>query len=67
MYASRNFKTKKAFREAVQNGEKITLYAAGYGRPNDNGTETVCGPHYPEPHKWYASVTVKDGIVTSVK
>ncbi len=31
MYASENFKTKKAFKDAVKSGAKITLYAPGLG------------------------------------
>ena len=54
-------------KEAVKNGERVTLFAPGMGTPKENGTEYVEGPHYPKPHKWYASVTVKDGIVISVK
>jgi hypothetical protein len=27
----------------------------------------VEGPHYPEPHRWYAEVQVTDGRITSVK
>jgi hypothetical protein len=67
MYASQNFKTKKAFKEAVDKGDKITLYAPGLGTPKVNGNETVEGPWYPEPHRWYASVEMKDGIVIKVK
>ena len=67
MYASKNFKTKKAFREAVENGEKITLFAPGLGTPVVNGVDYVEGPHYPEPHRWYANVIVVDGYVTKVK
>jgi hypothetical protein len=66
MYASTNFKSKKAFKEAVAQGKQVTLFAPGLGSPNQNGTETVCGPHYPAPHTWYAKVTVKDGVVTKV-
>ena len=66
MYTTINFKSKKAFKEAVLAGEKITLFAPGLGSPNDNGKETVCGPHYPKPHSWYATVMVKDGIVIKV-
>ena len=74
MYADRNFKSKKEFKEAVAGGYKVGVY-----QPNDMfgtnggiknvGEETCCceGPHYPEPHKWYASVTLKDGIVVKVK
>lgn len=67
MYTTKNFKSKRALKEAVKNGEQVRLYSPGIGTPKDNGTEYVEGPHYPEPHKWYATVTVKDGVVVSVK
>lgn len=67
MYADTNFKTKKEFREAVQAGREVRLFAPGLGSPKFNGTESVEGPHYPEPHRWYATVTVTNGVVTSVK
>jgi hypothetical protein len=67
MYTEKNFKTKKEFREAVANGEKISLFAPGLGAPRVNGRESVEGPHYPQPHTWYASVEMKDGIVIKVR
>ena len=67
MYASENFQSKKQFKEAVAAEEQITLYAPGLGSPKENGTETVEGPHYPEAHRWYAEVVVKDGVVIKVK
>lgn len=67
MYTSINFKHKKAFKQAVEAGEKISLYAQALGRPKQNGTEYVEGPWYPQPHTWYAEVEVVDGIVTKVK
>jgi hypothetical protein len=67
MYSQINFKTKKAFKEAVLAGKKISLFAPGLGEPKQNGVECVEGPHYPAPHSWYAAVTVKDGFVTSIK
>lgn len=67
MYADRNFRTKKAFKEAVASGQEVRLFAPGLGAPNDNGTEFVEGPHYPAPHSWYAQVQVEDGVVTKVK
>jgi hypothetical protein len=67
MYTEINFKTKKAFKEAVARGEKIRLFAPGLGSPNQNGREIVEGPHYPAPHSWYAGVDVKDGVVVKVK
>ena len=67
MYASENFKTKKAFKEAVANGKRVTLFAPGLGTPAINGREFVEGPHYPAPHTWYAQVEMRDGIVVKVK
>jgi hypothetical protein len=67
MYTSTNFKTKKALKEAVAAGQRVTLFAPGLGEPKQNGKEYVEGPHYPQPHTWYAEVEMKDGIVTKVK
>lgn len=67
MYTEINFKTKKALKDAVAAGKKVRIYAPGLGEPVQNGTEYLEGPHYPEPHKWYAQVTMKDGVVVAVK
>jgi hypothetical protein len=67
MYTTTNFKTKKDLKEAVKRGEKVTIYAPGFGAPTTNGREFLEGPHYPQPHKWYAEVQMKDGYVVSVK
>lgn len=69
MYSDRNFKTKKEFKLAVEAGKKITIYQAGPfgGGDYSNGKFTVEGPHFPEPHRWYAQVEVKDGYVIKVK
>ena len=73
MYTEKNFKTKKSLKEAVAVGEKIRSYqpnADMLGKdPYDvkDGNHSVEGPHYPEPHKWYAGVTVKDGVIIKVK
>ena len=67
-YASTNFKTKKAFKEAVAGGQEVTLYnPSGMFPVKADGNETVEGPHYPQPHTWYASVVVKGGVVVKVK
>lgn len=68
-YTDINFKTKKALKEAVAAGKEVTVYQPGpYGGnlPKD-GNVTLEGPHYPEPHKWYAQATLKDGLVVAVK
>jgi len=67
LYTNINFKTKKALKEAVAAGQKVTIYAPGLGTPKENGTDFIEGPHYPAPHTWYAEVTMKDGFVTKVK
>ena len=67
MYVSPNFQSKKALKEAVAKGEHVTVYSPGPFPANENGTEVVEGPHYPQPHKWYAQVTVRNGVVTAVK
>jgi hypothetical protein len=67
MYTTTNYRTKKALKAAVADGERVTLFAPGFGQPNNNGTELVEGPHYPEAHRWYAQVTMVDGVVTKVK
>jgi len=67
MYTDTNFKTKKALKEAVAAGQKVTLYAPGLGTPVRDGVDCVEGPHYPAPHTWYAEVTMKDGFVVKVK
>lgn len=69
MYTTRNFKTKKEFKTAVANGERVTYYQPGPFDGNEPKDGTVCfeGPHYPKPHTWYAECEVKDGIVVKVK
>ena len=68
MYTSKNFKTKKALKEAVANGERVTVFQPGPFGGNEprDGKVFVEGPHYPEPHKWYAECTLKDGVVVKV-
>ena len=38
----------------------------GGNEPKD-GTFCCEGPHYPEPHRWYATCTAKDGVIIKVK
>lgn len=66
-YVSPNFKNKKALKEAVATGRQVRVFSPGPYPVTENGTETVEGPHYPEPHRWYARVEVRGGIVVKVK
>ena len=69
MYTHENFKTKKALKEAVSAGSCVTFFQPGPfgGREPRNGSINLEGPHFPEPHKWYAQAEVKDGIIVEVK
>ncbi len=68
MYTSKNFRTKKALKEAVDQGHKISYYQPGPFGGNEprDGTIYLEGPHYPEPHKWYAKALVRDGLIVKV-
>jgi hypothetical protein len=70
-YTTINYLTKKALREAVLKGQRVTVYQpngdlTGAHTP-ENGVVYLEGPHYPKAHTWYAEATVKDGIIVKVK
>ena len=68
-YTTYNYKTKKSLKEAVTAGVKISVYQPGPFGGNyipKNGRISLEGPHYPEPHRWYASATLVDGYVVKV-
>lgn len=69
MYSEINFKTKKELKEAVANGQKVGVYQPGPFGGGDivDGQYSVEGPHYPQPHRWYAEVKVQNGVIVSVK
>lgn len=66
MYVSPNYKTKKALKEAVASGEVVQVFSPGPFPAKQDGRESVEGPHFPQPHRWYAQVEVKDGFVVKV-
>ena len=62
-YTHENFKSKKALRDAVS-FRSVTVYQPGpFGPAIKDGRVCIEGPHYPEPHRWYAEVEVKDGCI----
>jgi len=74
-YASRSFRTKKAFREAVERGVRVTVFQPGglfdlnpYPDSKGNLHVSVEGPNY-QMHTWYAETTVRkdDGEFVVVK
>lgn len=67
-YVTGNPKTKKALKDAASRGEQVKVFQpGGMFPPVTDGVAYIEGPHYPEPHRWYAEVKVRDGIVVSVK
>ena len=67
MYTDTNFKSKKALKEAVEKGSKEGCFSPGPFPCPTEGWITIEGPHYPEPHKWYAQAYLESGIITKIK
>lgn len=73
MYTRTNFKTKKALKEAVASGKAVTVFQPNdiFGNPKADPTYTgqvvLEGPHYPQPHKWYAQAKLVNGVIVEVK
>lgn len=68
MYTTTNFASKKALKLAVAEGQRITVFQPGPfgGNVPTNGKVTLEGPHYPKPHRWYASATLENGVIVKV-
>jgi len=68
MYTVRNYTTKKALKTALAAGDTIRVFQPGPfgGDAPMDGTVSLEGPHYPKPHRWYATATLKDGVVVKV-
>ena len=79
MYTVTNFKTKKVMREAVKQSLMATpqggilppvrIYQPGpFAKPPETytGDFSIEGPHFPEPHRWYARVRVVAGVIVKV-
>ncbi len=83
MYSVKNFKTKKALKEAValynagdvpegkafRGPTPVLYYQPGPFGGNEplNGEVFLEGPHFPEPHRWYAQCTCEGGVIVGVK
>lgn len=69
-YTDKNFKSKKAVKEAIAAGEEVTFYQPGpFGTDMStySGTVFLEGPHYPEPHRWYGNAVARNGVLISIK
>lgn len=68
MYTVKNYQSKKQLVADVKAGVKVETFQPGGMFPAvRDGRITLEGPHYPQPHRWYAQAVVKDGVVVSVK
>jgi len=79
MYTVKNFRSKKELKAAVEaylqastsplHSTPVRYYQPGPFGGNEpmNGTFCCEGPHYPEPHRWYATCTAVDGVIIKVK
>ena len=65
-YASTNFKTKKALKEAIAAGSEVYVYSPGPFPVPTQGRVSIEGPHYPQPHRWYATAILEDGKIIKV-
>ena len=68
MYAHTNFPTKKALKEAVARSERVTYFQPGPfgGNARRDGRIALAGPHYTQPHRWYAECEARDGLIVRV-
>lgn len=71
-YVYPNFKSKKAFKEAIAAGKPVRFEdqsLMGNGRDYSTFTGKIldlCGPHAPESHRWYGNVILEKGKVIKV-
>jgi hypothetical protein len=64
-YTRINFKSKKALKDALANGDRIGVF-----QPNNifnvefeaGEWITLEGPHYPLPHRWWASAQLDNDL-----
>ena len=66
MYAEGNPNTKKELKRRVKEGQRVQAYQEGPFPGKRNGEATIEGPHYPEPHRWYARVLLEEGVIVKV-
>jgi hypothetical protein len=65
-YTNTNFKTKTALKAALAAGQPVGVFQPGLGTVPVDGTISLEGPHYPAPHTWYATGTMKGGKLVKV-
>ena len=53
--------------DALTAGKSVEVYQPGLGTVPVDGTIALEGPHYPKPHTWYATGTMRGGVSAKVK
>ena len=66
MYTEKNYQTKKELKADVKAGVKVQVFSPGPFPAPAEGWTTVEGPHYPQPHRWYARVFLKHGVIVKI-
>ena len=69
MYTTINFKSKKALKDAIAEGRTVRVYHPNgdffNAVPPRDGKVCLEGPHgY---HTWYATATLKEGVIVKVR
>ena len=67
MYTVENFASKAALKRALNGGVAVEVYQPGPFPGATDGVVGLEGPHYPAAHTWYASATIRDGVIVKVK
>lgn len=67
-YVRPNFTTKKQLKEALSAGRHVHVFQpANTGDIPSNGEVDLEGPHYPQPHTWYATGIMENGKLVRIK
>lgn len=62
-YTKFNYQSKKSVKRAAETSDVAVFQPGPFGPDVADGTVVLEGPHYPEPHRWYATAEVKDGKI----
>jgi len=62
-YTKENFKSRKALKAAVEKADVPCFQPGGMFPLKDDDDAALEGPHYPEPHRWYATAPIVNGVI----
>lgn len=67
MYTVTDYKTKKALKADVKDGLRVKVFQPGPFPGKSDGVVALEGPHYPQPHTWYAEAVIEDLVIVNIK